>query len=267
MIRRAMLTLVALALGVYAAYAVLMIWLHPRFIYPFQQTPFASTGFETTLIGDVPVYVHRGAVDAPIVLYFMGNAGAISLFSPMIDHHAQAGRTVVAMGYRGGGGLPGSSSETSLKSDATHVFENLSTALPDSEGPVLVHGYSLGTGLALYLAATQKVDGVILSAPYARMCELMTAASYLPACLLPGVQKWDSMALTPAVTADVLVLHGDADGLIPFAHGERVAQALSDGQTTSRFVRIPGAGHADLMDYAPYLSEMDSFIGELITQN
>ncbi|WP_152912425.1 alpha/beta hydrolase [Candidatus Rhodobacter oscarellae] len=248
--------IVLAALGLYMAYAALMIWLHPRFIYPFSQQPFAHAGYTRHDLSDGPVvYAHDAGTGAPLVVYIMGNAGSLELFVAMLDHHRAAGRSVVAMGFRGGGGLPGAPSEPVLKADALAAFDAAPGLVADP-GAVIVQGYSLGTGLALHVAARRAVDGLILSAPYAKLCRLMAQASYLPACLLPGVQKWNSQEDAQNIRAPSLVLHGGADRLIPTAEGELLASFLP---SQSRFVRIDGAGHTDLMRFPSYLVEIDEF--------
>ncbi len=250
-----------LTLGlIYLAYASLMVWLHPRFIYPFYPDRLSAQGFEEVAIPvqgaePLPVQVARGPKGAPTVLYFMGNVGSLELFRAMLDHHRRAGRNVVAMPYRGGGGVPGHPSETILKRDALAVFD----ALPDlvSGGATIVQGYSLGTGLAVYVAAERQVDGVILAAPYEKMCQLMTTAAYLPACFLPGVQKWDSAALAVSLDERVLILHGNKDALIPMDHGVRLSGQIKN----ATFIKIDGAGHTNLFGTTPYLDEIDAFVG------
>lgn len=251
-----------------ALYAAAMVWLHPRYIYPFGQERFETPAFRAVSLPvegapPLPVYVAEAGQGAPAILYFMGNAGALSLFRPMLDHHRAAGRSVVAMTYRGGGGTQGTPSEARLKADALALRDALPELLGHPPGAVVLHGYSLGTGLALHVAARRAVDGVILTAPYTRLCRLMAAASYLPACLLP-VQRWESVSDAPAVTAPVLVLHGSDDRLIPPAMGAALTDALLAGGTEAAFLSVPGAGHSDLMDFPAYLQAIDGFVDGLL---
>lgn len=240
----------------YALYAGAMIWLHPRFIYPFFDRPISSALFtQHDLAEGVTLYAYDAGPDQPVILYFMGNAGALDLFLPMLDHHRAAGRSVVALGFRGGGGLPGTPSEEALKADALAAFDAISNLI-DAPGPLVIQGYSLGTGLALHVAARRDVDGVILAAPYAKLCRLMAEASFLPACLLPGVQTWDNIADAPDVSAPVLILHGEADRLIPIAEAEELVTEIAAPLT---FVTLPGTGH-HLIDAPGYLPAIDAFL-------
>ena len=261
---RVALSIGLLAALLYGSYAVAMVLMHSRFIYPFSDAPFALEGFETRSVtgsdgADVTVYLHDAGEGRPVVLYFMGNAGAAILFERMLAYHRDQGRSVAVLGYRGGGGLPGTPSEAVLKSDAVALYEALPDLLPGDRGMRVAHGYSLGTGVALHVAANRPLDGVILSAPYAKLCRLMAQAAWLPACLLPGVQHWNSEALVGEIKAPVLVLHGSDDTLVPYTEGARLISALEAAGAPVERVMIPGGGHTDLMDFGEYLNQVDGF--------
>lgn len=144
-----------------------------------------------------------------------------------------------------------------MKADALAAYDWLTD---QHDGPIVVHGYSLGTGLALHVAAHRPVSAVVLDAPYMRMCELMARASYLPACVLPGAQRWDSTVDVPDVTAPVLIQHGSADQLIPISHGERLAQLMRDSAMPVKFAPISGATHDNLPVQPGYAARIDGFL-------
>lgn len=158
--------------GTYLAYAALMVALHPQFIYPFGADPFENSAFRQEIVSDrdVTLAVAQGDDDLA-VLFFMGNGGSLAYFTYSLDAHQSAGRTLVAVEYRGGGGIAGKPSEAGLKADALAAYDWLAA---QHDGPIAVHGFSLGTGLALHVAASRTVEAVMLDAPYTTLCELMT---------------------------------------------------------------------------------------------
>ena len=165
--------LLTVSLG-YVAYAVAMIALHPRFIYPFQPDSRVLSGFSrVALPGGISVQERKGA--GPIILYFMGNVGSLSYFESAFQAHLAADRHVIALEYKGGSGLPGQPSEKVLKHDAL-VAADYALGF---DKPLIVQGFSLGTGLATYVAANRSVAGVILTAPYERLCGLMSSRAFL----------------------------------------------------------------------------------------
>lgn len=247
----------------FGLYTAAMILLHPTFLYPFDQTPFDHPGYYATGVGHTGpiVYVHDAGQASPVILYFMGNVGAVQAFLPMLEAHRKEGRSVVAMAYRGGGSVPGKVSEYRLKADALAAHDALPMLLKEPPEIVVVQGYSLGTGLAVHVAANREVDGVILSAPYDKICRLMARSSGLPACRLPAVQKWETDLDAPRVTAPVLALHGAQDDLIPIAFGKALFESFPHSSLdNTSFVEIPGAGHNDLLQFPSYLTAIHAFV-------
>ncbi len=250
------LVLITLLLG-YVAYAVVMVVLHPQFIYPFQSDPRVLTGFERVELAaedGIPIFVQERIGAGPVVLYLMGNAGALPLFEVAFEGHIAADRHIIALEYRGGAGRPGTPSEARLKSDALVAADY---ALGKGKS-LIVQGYSLGTGLATHVAANRAADRVVLSAPYDRLCRLMAARSRLPACLLPFVQKWPSLDDAQAITAPTLVLHGSEDVLIPPERSLEFAKLPG----FERIV-IDGAAHADLSAFPAYTQALEQFLEPL----
>jgi uncharacterized protein len=240
--------------------------LHRSFIYPFAQTPFDLPGFETVQVPvagqpDLPVQVALAADPAaPVMIYFMGNVGALQIFERPLTQMRDAGFTVVAMPYRGGGGLPGDPTESQLVADALALFDWVKA---NTTGPIVLRGYSLGTGLAIAVAAERVADAVILTAPYTRICTLIADRIVLPACLMPGVDHWDSLGRARAVAEPVLILHGTADPLIPFAMGEALAAALRDTGAQVTFVPIMDGDHSTLDLDPAYDVAVAAFVADL----
>lgn len=266
--------LAALLVLIYLGYGIAMILLHTRFIYPFSPEPFTAPGFqphEIVVAGAAPLTVHvrrSTRPDAPVVVYYMGNLGALGLFQTIFDLHVAHDRTIVAMTFRGGGGQAGVPSEAGLKADALATFDALAELIGPTHGPVFVQGYSLGTGLALHVAARRDFAGLLLDAPYARLCEVMAARAWLPACLMPFVQKWDSLADVADLAMPVLIQQGTADQTIPVAQGIRLAAAIGARGGQVWFQPLPGGLHNNLLEVPPYVAVLNGFIdsGKLPTE-
>lgn len=244
--------------GIYLAYAVLMVMIHPQFLYPFGPDPFENNDFHQEVISDRGVTIASARGDDPTaVLFFMGNGGTLAYFTNTLAAHQSANRTVAAMEYRGGGGIAGKPSETGLKADALAAYDWVASW---HDGPIAVHGYSLGTGLAIHVGASRPVAAIILDAPYLRLCALMTRASWLPACYMPGVQKWNSAADVHDLSAPVLIQHGTDDQLIAIENGQRLAARLRDAGLEVTFQAIEGATHFNLAGQSGYADRIDAFL-------
>ncbi|MDX8353368.1 alpha/beta hydrolase [Cognatiyoonia sp. IB215182] len=248
--------------GTYLLYATIMVLAHPRLIYPFGPDPFDAPEFRQEIVSerDVALAIYEGE-SAEAVLFFMGNGGALAYFTYTLNAHVAADRHLYAVEYPGGGGIPGTPSEARLKADALAAYDWIAAR---HEGPIVVHGYSMGTGLAQYVAAERDVAAIILDAPFVKMCALMTQASWLPACWLPFVQKWNSAALAPAISAPVLIQHGQDDQMIPPSVGRSLADLMEEADISVTFHAVPNANHNNLAGVPGYRDRIDAFLSKAL---
>ena len=256
----------AFLLAVLVASVLAFVVLHRSHIYPFVGDPFDIAGFspEMVTVPDAPelaVQVFRADDPAAaVMIYFMGNVGSLQLHRLPLARMRDAGFHVVAMPYRGGGGVPGRSTEARLIADALAVFD---WTQGWAQGPLVLRGYSLGTGLALAVAAGRDADAVILTAPFTRMCTLVAREIVLPACLIPGVDRWDSLSWAAEVIEPVLLLHGDADQVLAQAMAESLARELREAGAPVTMVWIAG-GDLDTQDADPaYDAAVTDFMAQL----
>jgi uncharacterized protein len=179
----------------------------------------------------------------PTLVVFHGRSGNAADRAPLLLPFAEAGYGVVLAEYRGYGGNPGSPSEAGFLLDARAHLDWVAETL--GEPAPVVCGESIGSGVAVMVAAERPVRALVLDAPYTSVADLAaTMYRWLPARRLLR-HHFDSISRLPAVRAPLLVLHGDADDLIPHEHGRRVAAAAGG---RSEFVLLRGAGHPALAD-------------------
>ncbi len=179
----------------------------------------------------------------PTLVVFHGRAGNAADRAPLLAPFAEVGYGVVLAEYRGYGGNPGAPSEAGFLLDARAHIDWVAAAWGET-APV-VCGESIGSGVAVMVAAERPVRALVLDAPYTSVADLAaTMYRWLPARRLLRHQ-FDSLSRLPTVRAPLLVLHGDADDMIPPEHGRRVAAAAGG---PAEFVLLPGAGHPALMD-------------------
>ena len=179
----------------------------------------------------------------PTVLYFHGNAGALDSRFARFERYMADGVGVFMMTYRGFAGSSGSPSEAANVADAKLAYDTLA-GLGVDPADIVVYGESLGTGVATQVAAARPVGGLVLEAPFTSMVDL--AALHYPLLARVGRifmrDRYDTRAHIVSVTAPLLIIHGEADGIIPVAMG-RELHGLAAGPKTIR--TFPGAGHAD----------------------
>ena len=180
----------------------------------------------------------------PVVLYFHGNGGALRHRVPRFQKLAAAGLGVVALSYRGFGGSTGRPTEAGLMTDARTAHAFAAARYPADR---IVHwGESLGSGVAVALAAEKPPVKLVLEAPFTAAVDI-AAASYpfLPVRLLMKDQFRSDLRIAQ-VKAPVLILHGDSDTVIPMRFGERLYDMITGPK---RLVRFAGGGHDNLDDF------------------
>lgn len=179
----------------------------------------------------------------PTLLAFHGNGADWQSMAhglrPMIDR----GYGVLAVEYRGYQANPGSPSEQGLYEDGRAALRWLgSEAIPASQ--VVAIGNSLGTGVAVQLASETRLRGLVLVSPMSSMVRLASARmSWLPVKLLLR-DRYDNLAKLPRVKSPIMILHGDADRVIPIEEGRRLASR----NRAVEFVEFPAVGHELMYD-------------------
>jgi hypothetical protein len=195
---------------------------------------------------------YRPPVDgqAPVLVVFHGNAGHIGDRVPKMAELIRAGFGVLFAGYRGYGGNPGRPTEEDLTADARLLLDWLAEQGIAPQRTVL-YGESLGTGLAVKMAAERPTAAVILESPYTSIAEVAQMHYwYLPAKWMI-LDEWNSMDHIGQIGAPLLVIHGARDRTVPARYGRRLFEAALDPK---EMLVLDRANHNDLYDF-PQVSE------------
>jgi hypothetical protein len=189
----------------------------------------------------------------PTILYLHGNAGEIADRPRRWAFYRQAGFGVAFLSYRGFGGSGGAISEAGLHrdADAAHAWLLAQGVAADR---LAVVGESLGTGVAVRLAADQPVGALLLEAPFTSAADIAAARyPWLPVRLLMR-DPFPSRDRIARVAAPILIQHGETDAVIPFASGRALFDAAPEPKT---FIARPGLGHDALFDPETWAAERD----------
>jgi uncharacterized protein len=190
--------------------------------------------------------------EKPVVLYFHGNGGALAWRAERFARIIADGTGLLALSYRGYGGSTGSPSEAGLLRDAEATYAYAAARYPVER--LVSFGESLGSGVAVALAAEHKVGKLILEAPFTSAVDVGGAAyPFLPVRLLMH-DTFRSDERIGKVTAPVLVLHGERDTVVPIRYGERLYALIS---APKKFVRFPEGHHSDLDDHGAQAAVRD----------
>ena len=183
--------------------------------------------------------------DKLVFLYLHGNGASLRWRLDRFRALTADGSGLVALSYRGYGGSSGHPTEAGLIEDAATAYAFTAARYPPER--IVVWGESLGTGVAVAIAAEKPIGRLVLQAPFTSAADIAAQRYwFVPVRLLMKDQFRSDLSIGK-VTAPVLVLHGDRDEVVPFAFGERLYQLIN---APKRFVRVAGGGHNDLGDRA-----------------
>ena len=197
----------------------------------------------------------RAQAGKPTILFFHGNGGAIVHRAHRFRGFMTDGLGMFMLGYPGYGGSDGRPSEHAFLEAARLAYQYLRS---EGLGPddIVIYGESIGSGVAVQLAATVDAKGLVLEAPLSSAVDV--AREHYP-WLMAGLLMKDtyrSVDYIDRIDMPVLVLHGENDRIVPIELGQKLFERASYPKT---FVRIPGAGHNDL-----HLHPTDEIAGDFI---
>lgn len=174
-----------------------------------------------------------------IVVLFHGQGIHIGYNAFKARYFLDAGYGIFMAEYRGFAGNPGSPTEEGLYNDGRGVMQWLKDQhYPPSQ--VVVYGESLGTGVAVEIAAEFPVAGLILEAPYSSAVEIGEMRyPFFPISFLMK-DHLDSLSKIGRVKAPLLVVHGSEDTIIPIKYSRKLFDAANEPK---QFITMQGIGH------------------------
>jgi len=235
--RRMFWSVLTIVVAVYIGLCGVMFFMQRSLIY--MPTP-ATPAHDAAMVLDVPgarLRISSQPHDGPkAVLSFGGNAEDVAYSIPELAA-AFPDRAIYALHYRGYSGSGGTPSEAALRSDAKAVFQMVHDRHPD----VLVIGRSLGTSLAIQLAAEEPVSRLVLVTPFESILTIAArVVPFLPVRWLLA-DPYESWRYAPRVTCPTTIIVASNDEVVPIVDTRRLFEAFKPGVAT--MVMIDGADH------------------------
>lgn len=178
------------------------------------------------------------------LLYLHGNGGNITDRYARLVRLANIPVAVFVFDYRGYGRSEGSPNEAGVYRDAHAAWDYLTRTRGLPPQRLVLYGESLGGAPACELATTAAPAGLVLVSTFTSLPDMKDLTyPFIPTFLMR--HRMNNRERIACIGCPKLILHGDADEVIPFAMGQRLAAAARPPVT---FVPLPGAGHNDI-DY------------------
>lgn len=193
----------------------------------------------------------RARPGEPTLLYFHGNGGNLSMRRERFRRFMERGWGVYMMSWRGYSGSGGVPSEAANHADARLAYADLAGSGVAARD-VVIYGESLGTGVAARLALDAPAGGLILDAPFTSIVDIGASQyPFLPVRLLLA-HRYETIRIIGGVRLPLLVVHGEADRIVPVEMGRKVFAAAVNAAEPRRLVTLPGAGHANHMRFGSF---------------
>lgn len=193
-----------------------------------------------------------------VIWFFHGNAEALGDLEPFLDDLHARGFAVFCYDYPGYGLSSGKAGERAIYAASDIAAAYLRDTLKVPLENVILVGRSLGGGPAVELATREPVAGLVLQSTFVSVFRVATWVKWLP------FDQFKNLRKLPRVNCPVLVMHGTADEVIAFEHGEALYAGAKAPKT---HLWIEGAKHNDFTDVAGerYWTALREFAADLST--
>ena len=188
----------------------------------------------------------RPQAGRPTVLFFHGNAGAVNHRAYRFRELMAQGYGVFILGYPGYGGNAGEPSEPGFHEAAQLAYDYLRTSGVESQD-IVIYGESIGSGVAVQLAARVDAKALVLEAPMSSATDVARVHYPLLVASFFLRDSFQSVEHIGRIDMPLLVIHGEKDRIIPLELGQKLVEHAAEPK---KLVVIERAGHNNLSQYA-----------------
>jgi pimeloyl-ACP methyl ester carboxylesterase len=186
-----------------------------------------------------------------VIFYLHGNAGSVRGWGEEASVYTALGYDVFMPDYRGYGKSEGTiSSENQIYEDMQAAYNELKERYAEKE--IVVLGYSIGTGPATKIAATNYPRLLILQTPYYSLPDVMREHyPIIPTFLLK--YRFETYKMIQECRMPVVLFHGTRDEVIPYQSSVKLKALLKEGD---QLITLSGAGHNGITSHPDYEREI-----------
>ncbi len=191
-----------------------------------------------------------------VILYFHGNTGSIRRWAVTGEELTSYGFDVLIIDYRGYGKSRGRRSEMAMHLDAEAAYQYLEQFYEKKD--IVIYGRSLGSGVAVPLAAKHPESKLVLETPFYSLLEIAEQqAPYVPIGFLLRY-PFRSDEIIGGIRNPLIIFHGTRDRVVPYQSGLKLFEKA--GSDDKQMVTIPRGRHNDLAKYALFREKMHGFL-------
>lgn len=218
----------------------------PEISHDYQQISVKNQG-ETIEV----IVVNPDQKDA--IVYFGGNAESVIYNADDFSKYFPD-RTIYLVNYRGYADSSGLPSQNALFSDALVIYDTVTQTHSD----IVAFGRSLGSGVALYLAAQRRLSHLVLITPYDSILAVAKKQfPFFPVGILLK-DKYDSLSLVDKISSPTLIVAGEQDNIIPVSHSKTLYEALDAENAHLKIIQ--NAGHNNISEHREFYQIINEFL-------
>lgn len=191
--------------------------------------------------------------NVPAVIFFHGNSDYIETKLEYADFYTSRGFACLMVEYRGYRRSTGDPSESTLAADADAFFDWLAARPEIDATRIVVHGHSLGAAIAAGLATRRPVRALVMVSAFRNLPALF-GRYYLPGAL--ARDRFDNERAVVAYGGPILLVHGEADEIVPVRQGRRLAELAGDN---ALFIAYPAVDHDVPWDWRVFGRDLEDF--------
>ncbi len=178
-----------------------------------------------------------------LIIYYGGNGEEASQLIGLFDELSDV--AVLLVNYRGYGESEGVPSEEGLVGDALAIFDDVK----DRFDSIVLVGRSLGSGIAVQVAAQRNIDQLILVTPYDSIADVGQGMyPWAPVRLLLK-DPFDSLAASKQMDQSALFLIAESDRIIPHKHSQNL---YNNWKGKKDWVVVPDSDHNSIIEFPMY---------------
>lgn len=243
-LKRRIMTWLCILIGLYVAYCAVLYFGQTAMMFPVDMAGQPGPGLPTseggpseqieltTDEGDTAAwFIPAPGCDAdhpaPVVVFFHGNAELIDQQQSILRLYHGIGVSLFMVEYRGYGHSDGTPSGKHIVQDTVAMLEDLLKRPEVDAERVVLHGRSIGGGLAAQVALRIRPQALIVESTF-KSVSSMAMRYGVPPFLVKSPLR--SEAAFKQLDLPILIMHGERDQIVPVSHAHALEAA--GGNTT-----------------------------------
>jgi len=192
-----------------------------------------------------------------LIFYLHGNAGSLDNWGEVAKTYTDLHYDVFMLDYRGYGKSEGAiEGQEQVFEDNQLVYNELKKKY--NENKIIVLGYSIGTGMAANLAATNQPKLLILQAPYYSLTDMMEqTVPIVPTFILR--YKFATNEFVKSCKMPVIIFHGNQDEVIYYGSSLKLKEEFKKQDS---LITLDRQGHNGITDNEHYKKEIKRILAD-----